>query len=320
MPTYTAPHFPLQVPPSYIARYEGVYDAGYDTVRDARLSRMRMMGLIAPDLVDAPIPPDAIPWSGWPSSEEHKLDALRMQAYAGMVDYMDEQIGRVLDYLDNAGELDNTLIFFASDNGAAPGWNPPVFADHGGKGPDNSAANIGSPGSYLSQGTGWAWVSSAPFKRHKETADEGGHSVPAIAVLPGSVAAGSISDTLITVRDLLPTFLDAADAEFPATNGDGQPTVPLQGRSVLPVLEGDAGAQPHAGEAIGFDSGPVQYMFKDQWKIVMGSDKHWELYDLSADRAEQTDLAAANPERLQDMISAWDDYEALVAGQAAKPQ
>lgn len=310
---YTAPHFPLQVPEPYIDRYAGVYDAGYDAVREARLARMRLSGLIPDDLADAPIPPEAIDWATWPSAEERALDARRMQVYAGMIDFMDEQIGRVIAHLAASGELDDTLILFASDNGAAAGWNPPIFADYGGGAPDNSAGNLGGPGSNFGQGTGWAWVSNAPFRRYKETAEEGGHRVPAIAFLPDVIPAGTTSDALVTVRDLLPTFLDLAGAEFPARNGSGQPTVAPHGRSAVPILAGDTGAEVHAGEAIGFDSGVVRYMFKDQWKILMSPDQRWELYDLSTDRGELSDLAETNPEQLRALVDEWDAYEDRVA-------
>lgn len=311
---YTAPHFPLQVPEPYVDRYDGVYDAGYDAIRATRLERMKLMGLIAPDFVDSPIPADAIAWKSWPSAQEHAWESRRMQVYAGMVDYMDEQIGRVVDYLASSGQLDDTLIVFTSDNGAAPGWNPPVFVDYGGGAPDNSADNLGKPGSYFGQGTGWAWVSNAPFKRYKETAEEGGHSVPAIAFLPGVIPAGAISDSFMTVRDMLPTFLDIAGATSPATNAAGDPSIPPQGRSVLPVLKGATDDAVHAGEPIAFDTGNAQYMFDDNWKILMGPDSQWELYDLSADRGEQNDLAEANPDELQRMIAEWDAYNGRIAG------
>lgn len=124
----------------------------------------------------------------------------------------------------------------------------------------------------------------------------------------------------MSVRDLLPTFLDLAEAEFPARNASGQPTVAPHGRSAIPILAGDTGAEVHAGEAIGFDSRVVRYMFKDQWKIPMGPDERWELYDPSTDRSEASDLAATNPEQLRAMVSDWGIYEERVSEERPRKQ
>lgn len=315
--SYTAPHFPVQAPDDYIARYEGVYDAGYDALRADRLRRMKLKGIIPKDFADAPIPPEAIGWQAWPSDEERRLESRRMQVYAGMIDYMDEQIGRIIAYLDQSGELDNTLIVFTSDNGATAGWTPPVFVNHGGAGPDNSFANLGRRGSYMTQGTGWSWVSNAPFNRYKDSPWEGGHSVPAIAYLPGTIAAGSKSDAFLNVRDLLPTFLDLAGADLPRQNAAGQPVLALDGRSALGVLAGKDGTGPNAGQSVAFRNGDTGYLFRDNWKMLQ-TETGWALYDLSLDRAEQHDLAASQPGVLQELARDWDRNEDRIT--AAMPQ
>lgn len=315
--SYTAPHFPVQAPDDYIARYQGVYDAGYAAIRDARLRRMKLSGLLPQGFADAPIPPEAIDWADWPSDAERQLDSRRMQVYAGMIDYMDEQIGRILAHLDEAGELDNTLIVFTSDNGATAGWTPPVFVDYGGNAPDNSFENLGRRGSYMTQGTGWSWVSNAPFNRYKDSGWEGGHSVPAIAFLPGAIAAGSTSPAFLSVRDLLPTFLDAAGAAMPEQAPNGQPSVALDGHSAYPVLTGTDPASPHAARVAAFRNGDTGYLFSDDWKMLQTADG-WSLFDIARDRAELTDQAASQPEVVRDLTEAWAQNEKRVQDASLK--
>jgi arylsulfatase A-like enzyme len=310
--SYTAPHFPVQAPVEYTEKYAGVYDEGYEAVHDRRVLGMKAKGLLSDDFAASPFPADAIPWDGWPSSEERKLDARRMQVYAGMIDYMDEQIGRVISYLDQTGELDDTLIIFTSDNGATPGWEPPVFVDYGTGGPDNSIGNLGLPGSYMTPGNGWAWVSGAPFNGYKEGPLEGGHSVPAIAFMPGRIPAGANSDAFLNVRDLLPTFLDVAGSELPSVSPSGQPTVALDGRSALPLLLGETDVSPYAGDVVAFHSGEVRYLYKDEWKILKNGDDGWQLYNMATDRIESRDLADENPEKLAELLADWQEHERRV--------
>lgn len=302
--SYTAPHFPVQAPDEYIDRYDGVYGAGYDEVRANRLRRMRIAGILPAGFADAPLPPETTPWDKWPSDEERRLDARRMQAYAGMIDYMDEEIGRILSYLEASGALEDTLILFTSDNGATARWAPPVFVEHAGGRPDNSFGNLGRRGSWMTPGAGWSWVSNAPFNRYKMTPHEGGHAVPAIAFLPGAIPAGAQSDVFLSVRDLLPTFVDFAGAEIPRRTPSGAPAVPVEGVSARAALGGDPAADPNRGRALGFEGGGAAYLFKDGWKILRRGEA-WALYDMATDRAEQHDLAAARPEKLKELTDAW---------------
>lgn len=313
---YTAPHFPVQAPEPYIAKYDGVYDAGYDAIRTARLERMKASGILPQDFADSPPPPDTIAWEAWPSAEEQRLEARRMQVYAAMIDQMDEEIGRVIDQLRDSGELDNTLIVFTSDNGATSGWQPPVFVDYGTGSVDNSFDNLGQPGSYMTPGNGWAWVSGAPFKMYKDRPEEGGHSVPAIAVLPGTIAQGSRSDAYSGVRDLLPTFLDLAGSPLPETAPNGEPSLPLDGLSILPVLSGEQTDSPYKGQAVGFRNAETHYLYLDSWKIQRAAGGDWQLHDIASDRAEMNDRAGDNPEKLAELTAAWAENEARIAERA----
>jgi len=311
---YTAPHFPLQAPQSYIDKYDGVYDAGYAEIHDARLKGMKASGIWPQDMLDAPLAAGKIAWNDWPSTEEQQLESRRMAVYAAMVDYMDEQIGRVIDALDRSGRLDNTLIIFASDNGASDEWRPPVFVDFGKGGPDNSYRNLGLPGSYFGAGPGWGWVSGTPFKSYKTHAEEGGHSVPAIAWFPKEIKAGSVSAAFSNVRDLLPTFADFAGIKVPTVTPSGAPAVPVDGRSMKPMLLDQTPAGPHAGEPVAFHDGDHLYLFLDQWKYLSDAGSPWQLYDLSRDRGEQTDLATTEPAQVQKMSDLWAANEKRISG------
>lgn len=202
------------------------------------------------------------------------------------------------------------------DNGASSGWKPPVFVDYGEDAPDNSYSNLGCPGSYRTAGNGWARVSGAPFKMYKNRPEEGGHSVPMIAVLPDPIAAGSKPDAFANVRDLLPTFLDLAGVPLPETAPDGQSSLALDGISILPVLTGAASESPYHGKPAGFRNGDLAYLYLDNWKILRSGESEWELYDMATDRAEQHDQAAANPGKLEELLAAWTAYEARIAERA----
>jgi arylsulfatase len=182
---YTAPHWPLQAPAEYRDRYRGVYDAGYDVIRDARIARQKQLGLIPANFKAAePIATQNAPqkYGKWNelSTEQKALEARRMEIYAGMVENLDANIGRVIQYLKRNNLYDNTLIFFVSDNGAE-GF---IRGNYGAEsGFDNSVNNVGTSSSYHYVGPRWAEVSAAPFHLWKDTAGEGATTAPAIVKL-----------------------------------------------------------------------------------------------------------------------------------------
>ncbi|MEH6368459.1 MAG: sulfatase-like hydrolase/transferase, partial [Pseudomonas marincola] len=159
---YTAPHWPLQAPDAYLDKYKGRYDKGYDSVRTARIEQMKKLGLLPADFTAArPIPANPhLP--GWEqlTPEQQQAEARKMEIYAAMVDNLDHNIGRLLDYLRESGQYDNTLIVFMSDNGAA-GENHSQWYPNG-KHTDNSLANLGRINSEVDYGVRWAEVSAAP--------------------------------------------------------------------------------------------------------------------------------------------------------------
>jgi arylsulfatase A-like enzyme len=159
--------------------------------------------------------------------------ARRMEIYAAMVENLDSNIGRLVQYLKRTGQYENTFIFFQADNGSEGANTDRPTAN-------NSLDNLGKAGSYVSYQARWAEVSSAPFRLWKQFASEGGVSAPAIARLPGDHAGHPRFDALTHVTDLAPTFLELAGIADPGTQYKGRTVVPITGRSILPALEGRA--------------------------------------------------------------------------------
>ena len=334
---YTAPHFPLQAPDDFIVRQHGRYDAGYDAVRVARVARQKAKGLFPASL--KPAEPSTAPrYKRWDqlSAAERKVEARRMEVYAAMVENLDWNVGRLLKALKAAGAYDDTLIVFTSTNGAAQ----EVSTHRDTKGFDNTLSNMGRANSWIAYTERWAEVSNAPFAGWKAKGSEGGVVVPTIVKLPGQTRARPATAAPALLRDLVPTFLDAAKAKPPA----GPSVIPYSGVSLLPLWDGRAATARPAGTAIVDEHRDEAYVRDGRWKAVLISDtpvnafdgadpgnaeylaavkvgdtakaaairaQHpsvWKLYDLAADRGETTDLAAKRPEVLKRMIAHYDAY------------
>jgi len=312
---YTAPHWPLQAPAESIARFKGRYDAGYEALYESRFARQKELGLVRADA--EPIDPKRFRprWSEL-SEDERRFEARRMEIYAAMVSDLDTYVGEVIAYLERIGELDNTFIMFMSDNGAESSRRDLVapISNHIGKEYDHSLENLGSASSYIMYGANWASVSATPFFRHKATAFEGGIKVPAFVRFPRMVEAGSRSDGVGTVMDLLPTFLAVARAQPPGPTFRGMPVVSIEGASLLPMLTGEAVEAHPKGTVFGWELLGQRSIRQGDWKIVWDQrvpapERRWQLFDLEADPFEQHDLSARNPEQLATMERLWDQYD-----------
>jgi len=307
---YTAPHWPLQAKPEDIDRYRGVYDDGWDALRERRVAGLVRAGVIPPDVAVPPRLPFAPEWKGLSVQERH-LQARRMEIYAAMVENLDANIGRLLDRLKQIGEYENTLILFFSDNGAE--GNPIEAAPWTWKGADNSLGNMGRAGSYLSYGPGWAQASTAPFRLFKSFPTEGGTRVPAIAVLPvGGAARTGKSDVFASVKDVVPTALELAGVEHPVARYRGRPVAQLEGASILPFLQGQVpSVHPH-DYAMGWELFGRRALLQGSWKLgwlwePYGSQR-WALYDLARDPGETNDLSTRNPQKLKELQALWNQY------------
>jgi len=288
---YQAPHDPLQAWPEDIARHKGVYDVGYEPIASARYQRQLEMGLI-----DEAFPRSTPTHRDWDAmtAEEHENQARRMTVYAAMIDRLDQNIGRLLTKLEELGKMDNTLILFASDNGASA-----EIVEVG-------DGEIGAIDRWSSLGGDWANVSNTPFRKFKNYSHEGGICTPLIAHWPGRIAQGAISHEAGHFVDIMPTLVELAGATYPSeVNGAGIP--PMQGISLMPAFEG---GELDRADPLYFRWKKGRAIIDGDWKAVRSEPEEWELYRIREDRTETKDLAENEPDVLERMI---DRYEAWVA-------
>lgn len=318
---YTAAHFPLQAPDEDIAAYAGYYDAGYTAVRQARVDRLKQLGLIAPNfaLYESPIPAEPnLGEKRWEdlTPDERAFQARVMEIYAAMITHMDGQIGRVVQHLKDTGQYDNTLILFLSDNGPDDGRG----VDEG-PNLDNSLENLGKPGSAAVYGSRWAEVGSTPYRMWKGRAGaEGSHSSPAVLKLPASPGAQPALSIPMHITDILPTLLEAASIDLPTGSYQGRDIVDVEGVSHWQAWQAanpEPAARPQGlvGEALGMSA----FVRDGQWKLSrQGSgegseelgfeDIPWELFDMNNDRGETQNLAASHPDIVSRLQVLWQDY------------
>jgi arylsulfatase A-like enzyme len=312
---YTAPHWPLQAPKESIAKFKGRYDAGYEALYAERFAKQKELGLVAADAT----PIDNARFNPrWDSltEEQKRFESRRMEIYAAMVSDMDEYVGQVVDYLKETGQFDNTFIMFSSDNGAEPGrrdLTAPI-AEHVGKAYDHSLDNIGSATSYVMYGPNWASGGATPWNRHKFTSFQGGVRVPAFVHFAPKVEAGTRSDAVSTIMDVLPTLLGLAGTSHPGTNWNGREVLPPQGVSLLPVLYGET-AEVHPADAVfGWELSGYRAIRQGDWRLVWDQgapqeQRRWQLFNLAADPFELKDVATSSPNQLQQMLALWEQYD-----------
>jgi len=314
---FQAPHWPLQAPDESVAAYRGRYDAGPDVLREERLAALKRLGLCPPDVQPHPVVADGAPEWDDMTDEERARSARTMEVYAGMVDRMDWNIGRVINYLAETGELDDTVVIFLSDNGAegaiveAMPLRGPQIASQIEKYYDNSLDNLGRPSSYVWYGPRWAQAATAPSRLHKAFTTEGGIRVVGFATWPGFERQGEIGTAFTTAMDIAPTVLELAGVEHPGTSWRGREVEPMRGRSMVAYLSGADGVHD-AETGTGWELFGRRAIRQGDWKALHLPAPHgtgtWQLYDLSADPGEIDDLAAAHPEKLAELIELWDRY------------
>jgi arylsulfatase len=310
--SYTAPHDPLHAPKEYIDKYKGAYDGGWDALREKRLQKLKELGIIGQEARPFPRLSTVKAWNELPE-EERAMAARDMEVYAAMVDYMDGQIKRVFDQLKAAGEYENTLIIFFSDNGAQgssltnyPGQTQAYLGQF-----DNRFENRGLKNSLIDMGPGWAQASMTPSRMFKGFTAEGGIRSPLLVKLPGKMAnAGRINHSFLHIRDIMPTVLDAADIEQPAKRFAGRSVQPIQGTSVLPLLEGK---DVETVSEVGYELSGMKAFIAGRWKVLWmpapNGTGEWELFDLKQDPGELNDLGKKHPQKLKELIASWQQYK-----------
>jgi len=312
---FIAPHFPLHALPEDIARYRDKYLTGWDKMRQARIARQQKMGLLETSL--SKLEPDVgppyhfpehlkklgpgeinrpLPWTEL-TEEQQRFQATKMAIHAAMVDRMDQEVGRLIGQLKSMGVFENTLIFFASDNGASA----EIMVRNGGHDP---TAPPGSAATYLCLGPGFSSAANTPFRRHKTWVHEGGISTPLVAHWPKGIRArGELRRTPGHVIDIVPTILDVVGVEKPK-EWQGEPIPPAPGKSLVPAFARDATIER---EYLWWLHEGNRAVRQGDWKLVAAKGDPWELYNLKNDRAESTNLAKTHPEKVLELEQLWNE-------------
>lgn len=311
---YHAAHYPLQARPEDIAKYRGKYREGWDKIREDRYERMKQMNILEESTRLSPpegntnrfrkasgndFPelraefPRYRPWAELSDKEKDEKD-LEMAVFAAMIDRMDQNIGRIMRKVEEAGKADNTIFMFFSDNGSCPfdsnvDFNlPPGPAD-----------------SYRCLSPTWANVGNTPYRLYKQNGHEGGAKTHFIARFPAMIPASALTNETGHVVDIFPTILDLAGLDYPGQYRSKQ-TQPLEGRSLVPALQGKSlEGNPYY---ISGTSEAFRMYRRGDWKIVRQNNEDWELYNLKEDPTELNNLATSAPEKYQELIS---EYNSL---------
>lgn len=317
---FQAVHIPVQAPKAYSDRYRGVFNAGWEATRRARWDRAIAQGVVPPDAPYAALPKGARSWTSLPADDRARY-ARAMEVYSGMIEAMDDHIGRLVAHIAQRGELENTIFVVTSDNGPEPSdpvhepWMDVWMAFNG---YSWRLEDMGERGSLGFIGPEWASALSAPGSYYKFYASEGGLRAPMVIAGPG-IRSGLKPNALGFVSDVAPTLLELAGVK----RAMPQSARPMTGRSLAPVLSGAAEHVRSAEDLVGVEVSGNAALFRGNYKIVRNmppvGDGKWRLYDLTRDPAEVNDLAAAEPDHLRSMLAAYDSY-AADAGVLALPE
>lgn len=335
---YYSAHWPLHAPEEAIAKYDGVYDTGWDSLRVQRFNRQKELGVITDNHRLSERPAAIKAWSDEPMKE---WQSRRMETYAAMIDIMDQGIGRIIAALEEKGELDNTIILYMQDNG---GCSEPVLTNRMTE-PLTEAQKVLKPfpydqiltvrkpeytrdGRFIRSGRGvmagpadtwvaygedWANVSNTPFRMYKSWVHEGGITTPLIVHWPeGLLQKGTISTEVGHLIDIMPTCLELAGVKYPE-EFNGAKTIPPEGLSLLPALNGRKLDREflfweHEGNrAIRMGKWKLVAKVGEQMKFTPEDENTWELYDLESDPSETADLADKYPDRVKKMAAKWEE-------------
>ncbi len=305
---FQAVHIPVQAPPEFTAHYNGVYDAGWDALRTRRWERVQALNLIPTGAPLGPMHPRLRPWNET-APADRALYARSMQVHAGMLEALDHHLGRLEAYLAQRGLAENTIFVVTSDNGPEPS-NP--LGERGFaqwmavQGYSRRIENLGERRSYNFIGPEWASATASPGALFKFYTGEGGLHAPLVVAGPGIPAARVDANAFVT--DITPTLLAFAGADASSANG----VVPISGRSMMPVLTGQATSVYGPEDAVGFEVSGNAALYRGDYKLVRNlapyGDGAWRLFDLSVDPGETRDLSNSNPQLFTQMRAAYDAY------------
>jgi arylsulfatase A-like enzyme len=322
-------HAPHQAPRRWIDHYRGQFDDGWDVWREATHARQLAMGVLPAGTRLSPRPPWVPAWDDLPD-RQRAVAARMMECFAAFLSYTDEQLGRVVDFLAELGELDDTLLVVVSDNGAS--------AEGGAEGSINDVRlsnldpasvdemydrleEIGGPSTHNNYPWGWTLAGNTPFRRWKREVHDGGIADPCIVRWPAVTEAGAVRQQFVHAVDVFPTVLELVGVDLPSVL-DGIPQLPVDGTSFAYLLGAEGATAPERHRTQYFEMFGSRALYHEGWKAVTfhpvgpiygdGLDPNapfdddvWELYHVAVDRAETVDLAAAEPDRLAAMVARW---------------
>jgi arylsulfatase len=315
---FGAMHAPHQAPASYLEKYRGRFDGGWDVARDTWFARQRDMGLLPADTELAPRNPGVEAWDSLPENQQ-RLAARLQEAFAAFLEHTDDQIGRLVADLEALDELDNTLFLLLSDNGASQEGGPfgvmheMKYFNFLVETPDEAVEridDIGGPHSHANYPWGWAQAGNTPFKWYKQNTHEGGVHVPLIVHWPDRIdGGGALRDQFHHVNDVAPTIYEAVGIEPPSVYR-GLEQLPISGVSMQYTFDGPD--QPSRKGAQYYEMMGHRGIYAGGWKAVTRhqpgvpfDDDVWELYHLAEDRSECHDLAAELPDKVTELVGLW---------------
>jgi arylsulfatase A-like enzyme len=307
---FQANHTPVQAPAQFIDPYRGRYAEGWAKVQGARIRNIRQEGLIG----DEAMPADGPSQQEWDalSAGQQYFEARRMQAYAGMATAMDYEIGRLVAYLRETGQYDNTVFVLLSDNGAtiSDAYDNAFGRRWLEKNYHHDVETLGEKGSWVAAGSAWGRVSNTPFAGYKFYAGEGGVRVPLIISGLPAADSGSVQRDFAYVTDLAPTMLEIAGLDLPGTL-EGRETI--TGKSLLSVLRTGAGPTRDRNHATGYEFSGNSALYRGDYKLARNQppvgDRQWRLYNITTDPGETVDISTRMPELFKDMQADYETYE-----------
>jgi arylsulfatase A-like enzyme len=317
-------HSPFMSPPELIDKYDKIYSVGWDKIRDQRFEKQQELGFWPSNMTDpGRLPPNQV----WDSLTDDQKDyAARVLAvHAGGIEQMDKDIGRVIQYLKDTGQYDNTFILFTSDNGSSEPFEIALFRYASGvnlthakqfvAGINNTLPNLGNPTSDFNYGAWGTYVATSPLSGFKTSLYEGGVRPPAIIKEAESVSpsastnsSSNLVKSFVYVTDITPTILELAGVSHPSTY-QGHDVHAVMGKTLNPLLNGTMEKIHPDDEAIAGEMFNNTSVRMGDWKATSyGYPPQWKLYNLATDLGENTDLASQHPDILEKLITAYNKY------------
>ena len=318
-------HTPFQAPSEYIKKYEGVYDAGWDKIREKRFEKQKELGIWPANMSLPQSYPTFTDWNALPKDEQKQRSQI-FAAHSAMIEDMDYNIGKLIQFLKYTGQYDNTLIMFTSDNGGSePSDSPVVIATLEGANEKEveefKAAGfsevfdaIGGKDSYWGYGWQGAVMSNTPHSGVKSTMFNGGLKPPFVIKEPHTTNTSELDivKEFVHVSDMTPTFLEYANATHPGSEYKGKQVSSMMGKSIKPLLENTVKEIHLDNEIISAEMFGNRAVFMGDWKarnnIFPIGDGQWKLFNIKQDIREATDLSKEHPDILEKMVSVYDKY------------